>query len=72
MPGEGASARVTALSEMVRPGGLLLLGDGFWASEPSSAAIEIFGNDAMSLAALVEYLDVYGGVSGYCYLVLSR
>jgi SAM-dependent methyltransferase len=125
----GSRGAITALLEAVKPGGLLLLGDGFWAREPSSAAIEIFGKDVMPLVDLVavahsagwqvrhlseadqfewdefestwrlgrhrwlaahpgspeaaklqneleerliEYLDVYRGVLGYCYLVLSR
>jgi SAM-dependent methyltransferase len=125
----GSMGAVRALSAMVAPGGLLLLGDGFWVAEPSNAAIEIFGDEVMRLAGLVrlahsvgwqvrhlsvadqsewdefettwrlgrhrwlyahpdsseatrvrqelehsldEYLDVYCGVLGYCYLVLSR
>ena len=125
----GSVGAITALSEMVKPDGMLLLGDGFWAREPSNAATEIFGEDVMPLADLVrrahsagwqirhlseadqsewdefettwrlgrhrwlaahpdapeaaklraeleqsllEYLDVYRGVLGYCYLVLTR
>jgi cyclopropane fatty-acyl-phospholipid synthase-like methyltransferase len=125
----GSVGAITALSEMVKPDGMLLLGDGFWAREPSSAAIEIFGEEVSPLADLVrlaqfagwdvrhlsqadqsewdefetswrlgrhrwlaahpdapdaaklreeleqsllEYLDVYRGVLGYCYLVLTR
>jgi cyclopropane fatty-acyl-phospholipid synthase-like methyltransferase len=125
----GSIGAITALVETVKPGGLLLLGDGFWAREPTSAATEIFGKEVMPLVDLVtaahsagwqvrhlseadqsewdefestwrlgrhrwlaahrsspeaaklqnelkerliEYLDVYRGVLGFCYLVLSR
>ena len=125
----GTEAGLAALTDMVRPGGRLLFGDGFWQREPSSAAVAIFGDEVVSLADLVrlahatgwdvlhlseadqlewddfestwrlgrhrwlaenpgserarelrdelrdgvlEYLEVYRGVLGYCYLVLTR
>lgn len=49
----GSTDAIAALAPMVRPGGLLLLGDGFWARQPSEAAVEIFGPEVLSLADLV-------------------
>jgi cyclopropane fatty-acyl-phospholipid synthase-like methyltransferase len=125
----GSAGAIAALPDMVAPGGLLLLGDGFWAKEPSRAALEIFGDGVMPLPDLIrrihaagwqvrhlsqadqsewdefettwrlgphrwladhrnapaarglreqlrdrlqEYLEVYRGVLGFCYLVLAR
>ncbi|MFZ0041772.1 MAG: methyltransferase domain-containing protein [Solirubrobacteraceae bacterium] len=125
----GTEAALGALVEAVKPGGLLMFGDGFWVREPGKAAVEIFGEQVVGLGDLVrlahsagwqvrhlseadqfewddfestwrlgrhrwlaehpnapefpklreeleervlEYLDVYRGVLGFCYLVLGR
>lgn len=49
----GSVGAMSALPAMVRPGGLLLLGDGFWLREPRSRATEIFGKEVMPLDDLV-------------------
>jgi cyclopropane fatty-acyl-phospholipid synthase-like methyltransferase len=42
-----------ALVQAIKPGGLLLFGDGFWEREPSKAAVEIFGEEVVPLADLI-------------------
>jgi cyclopropane fatty-acyl-phospholipid synthase-like methyltransferase len=47
------AAGFTALRERTRAGGRLVYGDGFWRSEPSSEAVEIFG-ELNTLGELVQ------------------
>ncbi|MFY1692529.1 SAM-dependent methyltransferase [Plantactinospora sp. WMMB782] len=50
----GTAAALAALAGLVRPGGRLLFGDGFWERTPSAEAVEIFGADVLGLPDLVE------------------
>lgn len=50
----GTAAALKALTDFVRPGGRLLFGDAAWEGPPTAAATEIFGEDVMSLADLIE------------------
>ena len=125
----GTRAALDALVQMVKPGGRLLFGDGFWEQPPGDTAVGVFGKEVVALNDLVrhahsagwevlhisqadqlewddfestwrigrhrwlaehpsapdaaklrqelqdsvlEYLDVYRGVLGFCYLVLAR
>ncbi|MGH3715891.1 MAG: methyltransferase domain-containing protein, partial [Micromonosporaceae bacterium] len=49
----GTAAALDALSSVVRPGGRLLFGDGFWERPPGDEALEIFGTETLSLVELV-------------------
>lgn len=49
----GTVAALQKLPALVRPGGRLLLGDGYWEREPSEAARATFGEQILSLTALV-------------------
>lgn len=46
----GAGPALAALREHLQPGGLLLLGDGFWAAEPAPDVRERFGDLPAGLA----------------------
>jgi cyclopropane fatty-acyl-phospholipid synthase-like methyltransferase len=48
----GTQAALAALDRITVPGGRLLFGDGYWASAPSPAATEIFGDAILSLPQL--------------------
>ncbi|WP_433121029.1 SAM-dependent methyltransferase [Micromonospora sp. CA-246542] len=50
----GTGAALDALATVVRPGGRLLFGEGYWQREPSAEVTEIFGADVTDLAGLVE------------------
>jgi cyclopropane fatty-acyl-phospholipid synthase-like methyltransferase len=50
----GAEPALAALAGHLQPGGLLLLGDGFWAAEPGEEARGIFGDLPAGLDGLVE------------------
>lgn len=50
----GTAASLTALAELVRPGGRLLFGDAYWERPPGTEAAEIFGGETMPLADLIE------------------
>ncbi|MEU4767129.1 methyltransferase domain-containing protein [Actinosynnema sp. NPDC023794] len=51
----GTKATLEAMHARTRPGGRLLLGDGFWETTPSPKALEIFGEDEFgTLAELVD------------------
>ncbi|MET8086258.1 methyltransferase domain-containing protein [Micromonospora sp. NPDC005194] len=50
----GTGAALDALASVVRPGGRLLLGEGYWQSDPTAEATRIFGADVTDLAGLVE------------------
>jgi SAM-dependent methyltransferase len=51
----GTVAALKALAELVRPGGRLLFGDGYWEQPPTTEAVEIFGDETLSLADLIEH-----------------
>ncbi|MBU2664524.1 class I SAM-dependent methyltransferase [Actinoplanes bogorensis] len=50
----GTATALESLAGLVRPGGRLLFGDGFWERPPSPEATEIIGPGIMPLAGLVE------------------
>ncbi|MET8277913.1 methyltransferase domain-containing protein [Micromonospora sp. NPDC005174] len=50
----GTGAALDALATVVRPGGRLLLGEGYWQRDPTAEVAEIFGADVTDLASLVE------------------
>jgi len=50
----GSAAALEALAGVVPAGGRLLFGDGYWESEPSAAATEMFGEQVLPLAGLLE------------------
>ncbi|MDH6465923.1 cyclopropane fatty-acyl-phospholipid synthase-like methyltransferase [Micromonospora sp. A200] len=50
----GTADALTALAESVRPGGRLLFGDAYWERPPTAEAVEIFGQETVPLADLIE------------------
>jgi SAM-dependent methyltransferase len=50
----GTGEALSALGQVVEPGGRLLFGDAFWARPPSAAALGIFGDDLLGLPELLE------------------
>jgi SAM-dependent methyltransferase len=50
----GTGEALSALAQVIEPGGRLLFGDGFWARPPSAAALGIFGDDVLGLPELLE------------------
>lgn len=50
----GATAGLGALAEVVPAGGRLLFGDCYWETAPSAAAVEMFGEQVLPLAGLLE------------------
>jgi SAM-dependent methyltransferase len=50
----GTGAALDALATVVRPGGRLLFGEGYWQRGPTAEATRIFGADVTDLAGLVE------------------
>jgi cyclopropane fatty-acyl-phospholipid synthase-like methyltransferase len=56
----GSVGALAALAEVVRPGGRLLLGDGCWEGAPTAEATEIFGDEVLPLADLVEQARLAG------------
>ncbi|SCG73256.1 class I SAM-dependent methyltransferase [Micromonospora inositola] len=51
----GTAVALKALAGLVRPGGRLLFGDGYWERPPTAEAAEIFGDETMPLADLIEH-----------------
>jgi SAM-dependent methyltransferase len=49
----GCERALTALRDLVRPGGRLLFGDGCWERAPNSAALGLFGADVVAVDELV-------------------
>lgn len=56
----GTLAAFTALADLVRPGGRLLFGEGFWERPPTVEATKILGAGIMPLADLVEHARSLG------------
>jgi cyclopropane fatty-acyl-phospholipid synthase-like methyltransferase len=56
----GTVAALEALAELVRPGGRLLFGDGYWERAPTSKATGIFGDETLPLADLIEQARALG------------
>lgn len=56
----GTVDALRALSGRVRPGGRLLVGDGYWERAPSDRATAIFGDGVLSLSDLVEAVAALG------------
>jgi cyclopropane fatty-acyl-phospholipid synthase-like methyltransferase len=50
----GTTAALNALAKAVPAGGRLLFGDGYWEAAPSATAIELFGEQVLPLAGLLE------------------
>src|SRR6202020_2330804 len=50
----GTTAALDALAGVVPSGGRLLFGDGYWETAPSAAATELFGEQVLPLAGLLE------------------
>ncbi len=50
----GSRQAVRGLCSVVRPGGRLVFGDGFWQKRRSSAATALFGEEVLRLDGLVE------------------
>ena len=50
----GSAAALDALAGMVPAGGRLLFGDGYWETAPSAAATQLFGDQVLPLADLLE------------------
>jgi len=50
----GTTSALGALAGVVPAGGRLLFGDGYWETAPSAAATEMFGEQVLPLAGLVE------------------
>ena len=46
----GSPARLSSLAELVRPGGLVLYGEGYWRREPSPEYLEALGAEPGELA----------------------
>ena len=60
--GDGAAA-AAALAGLVRPGGVVLIGDGYWRDEPPPSRLEEFGmraDELVELATLVEGIERAG------------
>jgi len=56
----GTAQALEALAGLLAPGARLLFGDGFWEREPSDAAVEMFGGEVLTLAALSELAVGHG------------
>ncbi|HEX4832812.1 MAG TPA: methyltransferase domain-containing protein [Trebonia sp.] len=50
----GTTPALARLAQVVPAGGRLLFGDGFWEGPPSAQAVEMFGDEVRTLAALLE------------------
>jgi cyclopropane fatty-acyl-phospholipid synthase-like methyltransferase len=50
----GTTAALDALAKIVPAGGRLLFGDGYWETAPSAAAAELFGDQVLPLAGVLE------------------
>ncbi|MFJ6675617.1 SAM-dependent methyltransferase [Actinosynnema sp. NPDC091369] len=64
----GTKATLEALHARTRPGGTLLIGDGFWERSPSARSLEIFGEG--EFGTLDELVDLALGC-GYRLLALT-
>ncbi|MFI6825054.1 SAM-dependent methyltransferase [Micromonospora sp. NPDC050187] len=56
----GPAAALGALTGLVPAGGRLLFGDGFWERPPTAEATEIFGDQTLTLADLVDQARTLG------------
>lgn len=57
----GTKGTLEAMRARIRPGGTLLLGDGFWERPPNDAASAIFGDEVVgTLAELVDLALAHG------------
>ncbi|PWK28060.1 methyltransferase domain-containing protein [Actinoplanes xinjiangensis] len=56
----GTSAALESLATLVRPGGRLLFGDGFWERPPTTEATEIIGPGIMPFPDLIEHARSLG------------
>jgi SAM-dependent methyltransferase len=55
----GTKAMLTALADIV-PSGRVLIGDGCWPAPPTPAAVDLFGNEFLSLPDLVAAANAAG------------
>jgi cyclopropane fatty-acyl-phospholipid synthase-like methyltransferase len=67
----GTVSALQGLRELVAPGGRLLFGDGCWEREPAPEARARALREHLD-TRLLEYVNYYRGVLGFCYLVLAR
>jgi len=51
----GTAAALVALRKLTRPGGRLLFGDGCWETQPTRAAADIFGDEVIPLASIIDH-----------------
>jgi hypothetical protein len=56
----GTAGALKALGGLVPAGGRLLYGDGYWAGKPSGRAVELFGEETLPLAGLLEAARAQG------------
>lgn len=57
----GTAGTLGAMRERIRPGGTLLLGDGFWEHPPNDVAAGIFGDEVrVDLPDLVDLAEAHG------------
>jgi SAM-dependent methyltransferase len=56
----GTGEALSALAQVVAPGGRLLFGDAFWHRPPSEPALGIFGDDICGLPELLEAARAHG------------
>lgn len=49
----GAEAALTAVAQLVQPGGQVLFGDGCWERPPTKEAVDLFGPAVLTLGELV-------------------
>jgi DNA-binding SARP family transcriptional activator len=54
----GTAAALDALRETVRPGGRVLLGEGFWQRTPTGAALAALGGDPDNFRSLPQLVDL--------------
>jgi len=57
----GLEPSLARLRELVRPGGYVVLGEGFWQLEPGSELLELLGTARDELATLPELLEAGAG-----------
>jgi ubiquinone/menaquinone biosynthesis C-methylase UbiE len=50
----GTASALDALARVVPPGGRMLFGDGYWETPPSAAATDLFGEQVLPLAGLMQ------------------
>ncbi|TDP97474.1 SAM-dependent methyltransferase [Labedaea rhizosphaerae] len=70
-PAEHTARTLAAYAQRLAPGGRLLLGEGFWRTPPSAAAMEFFGGDTGQYGTLAELVEL-AQEHGYRTLAVSE